>query len=273
MTSPISSKSKLKLSAFPNTIPRTNSLAKLGLFETLDFQFPAQEKEVRSEPQNVNLPLKFKESSNIVIDSLLMESNIGLDINTSDLSIIKILEEENFKAKYGGDNQLRNEIKLLKKQLALKGNIIEKLAKENCDLRERMGELLQALEDSKATVTSQVDEFNKIIRDLKLEIESLSKEKANIHDSGKNSSKISAIEEVYFKSSKDLKEKMDEFYKKLTHQMSEFIDSSKAQYQTYAQTMQSHVEKIKNAKSPRNIDKIVSIQSQKKKSDCKFQVR
>lgn len=98
MTSPINSKPKLKLS---NAIPRTNSLAKLGLFETFEFQFPTQEQgRLVPHPQNTNLPVKFKESSNMVIDSLLMESNIGLDINTSDLSIIKILEEENFKAKY-----------------------------------------------------------------------------------------------------------------------------------------------------------------------------
>ncbi len=95
MTSPTNSKPKLKLTTVSNTITRTNSIAKFGLPDLLEYRFPTQEKETQPDPQKPMIS-----SSNIIIDSLLMESNLGVELNTSDLSIIKILEEENFKAKH-----------------------------------------------------------------------------------------------------------------------------------------------------------------------------
>jgi len=131
-----------------------------------------------------------------------------------------------------------------------------------------MEELLQALEHSKANTTSKAEDFNKIIQELKQEIAGLTQENQLLKENGKtyhnSHPKIADFEDICVKSSQEMKDKMDVFYRQLTTQMCEFIDSSKAQYQNYNQAMQNHVDTIKKVTSPKNMEKIVSIQSQKK---------
>jgi len=196
---------------------------------------------------------QLKDFSKVVPESG-QESNLPSDLNGSELSIIKMLEGEvqHESRENLEDKKMREEIFTLKKDLAMKNNLVEKLMTENCDLRREMDELLSTVEDAKDKINSKLKGCNHRIQELEEEIKSLKTENRTFQDqlqrpdqeaSSRNG--VKGLEEHVENYYSEAKDQMNTFYEKLNQQIAEFMNSSKSQYESFNNVIQNRIEDFK----------------------------
>jgi len=128
------------------------------------------------------------------------------------------------------------EIVSLKKDLGIKNNLVDKLMKENNNLRKELDELLTTVEANKEVLNTKVGGFNQRIQELEAEIKTLKSQNISYQEQLQKRDKEIAgftgmreLEDYVTKYYSDAKKGMDEFYKKLNQKIAGFVETPKTQ--------------------------------------------
>jgi len=151
------------------------------------------------------------------------------DFNESDLSIIKMLEGDVHHDHYEEfeEIKLKDEITALKRDLGMKNNLVERLMKENSDLRKELDELLTTVETAKDKINTKLVGCNQRIQELEDEIKTLKTENTQLQQREKdaiNKANLKELEDYVGKYYLDAKKGIDEFYSKLNEKIADFMD-------------------------------------------------
>jgi len=126
---------------------------------------------------------------------------------------------------------LKDEITALKRDLGMKNNLVERLMKENSDLRKELDELLTTVETAKDKINTKLVGCNQRIQELEDEIKTLKTENLNYQQQLQqrekdviNKANLKELEDYVGKYYVDAKKGIDEFYSKLNEKIADFMD-------------------------------------------------
>jgi len=175
---------------------------------------------------------------------------------------------------------LHDDNEVLKRDLEMKNRLIEKLMKENANLREEMEGLLATIEEAKSPRNLRTRNFNNRILELEHQIDYLEGEnkalKQQLQSRGNNDKevKIKQFEDQVGKYCETAKKEAEEFYSKFQQQLKFYTELSKHHYDDFSKTIKEQIDELKENKGipflelkdqPRPSGKNVNMKSGKNK--------
>jgi len=161
------------------------------------------------------------------------------------------------------------EISSLQKEVGIKDALIEKLMKENSNLRKEMEEFLTAVDEAREYIDLELQESNQKIKDLETELEEARKEAKKYKEmwSKRAPSRLENNESAAAATKVTMKKlgmevnnfysltqrETEAFYNQLNEQIFDFLNHSKRQFNNFSQNIQERFSQEEEQEEPKQM--------------------